>query len=166
MGNSSILSLQKQLLKFLIYLIVANLLYRFRCGFRTAATSKMELFMILVNGFHAFDYYHKVLHLGYCSRPGSASEVGISFVRDSGKYSSQNQCQLPLFVQGWKLGPWQVVLLGLFPLLLPPPPLDFTTRCITMEFWYVTISIRSSGKCFSTKAEDFAVTSVFFQLLV
>ena len=91
-GNSSILSLQKQLLKFLIYLIVADLLYRFRGGFRAAATTKMELFMILVNGFHGFYYYHKALHLGYCSRPGSASEVGISFIRDSGKYSSQNQC--------------------------------------------------------------------------
>ena len=35
-----------------------------RGGSMTVATSKMELFMIIVNSFH---YYHKVLNLGYCS---------------------------------------------------------------------------------------------------
>ena len=40
----------------------------YRGGSRTAATSKMELFVIIVNG-----YYHKVLHLGCCSSPRSAS---------------------------------------------------------------------------------------------
>ena len=35
---------------------------------RAAATSKMECFVIIVNG------YHKVLHLGCCSSPRSASD--------------------------------------------------------------------------------------------
>ena len=39
-----------------------------RGGSRTAATSKMERFVIIVNG-----YYHKVLHLGCCSSPRSTS---------------------------------------------------------------------------------------------
>ena len=38
-----------------------------RGGSRTAATSKMELFVIIVN------YYHRVLHLGCCSSPRSVS---------------------------------------------------------------------------------------------
>ena len=38
-----------------------------RHGSRTAATSKMERFVIIVN------YYHKALHLGCCSSPRSAS---------------------------------------------------------------------------------------------
>ena len=37
---------------------------RFRGGSRTAATSKMERFVIIVNGFQPFNYYHKALHLG------------------------------------------------------------------------------------------------------
>ena len=46
-----------------------------RGGSRTAATSKMERFVIIVNGWklEAVNYYHKVLHLGYCSSPRSAS---------------------------------------------------------------------------------------------
>ena len=36
---------------------------------RTAAGSKMQLFVIIVN------YYHKVLHLGCCSSPRSASDM-------------------------------------------------------------------------------------------
>ena len=40
---------------------------------RTAATSKMELFVIIV--LPAVNYYHKVLHLGYCSSPRSTSEI-------------------------------------------------------------------------------------------
>ena len=40
-----------------------------RGGSRTAVTSKMELFVIILN------YYHKVLHLGCCSSPRSASEA-------------------------------------------------------------------------------------------
>ena len=52
-----------------------------------------------------------------------------------------------------------------FFLLFPRPPLDFTSRCIPMEFWYVIISIKSSGKCSSTKAEEFAVTVVSFLLV-
>ena len=39
-----------------------------RGGSRTAATSKMERFVIIVN------YYHKALHLGCCSSPRSASD--------------------------------------------------------------------------------------------
>ena len=41
-----------------------------RGGSRTAATSKMERFVIIVNGFQD---YHKALHLGCCSSPRSAS---------------------------------------------------------------------------------------------
>ena len=37
-----------------------------RDGSRTAATSKMKL--------EAVNYYHKVLHSGYCSSPRSASD--------------------------------------------------------------------------------------------
>ena len=42
-----------------------------RGGFRAAATSKMERFVIIVNG------YHKAVHLGYCSSPRSASDSSI-----------------------------------------------------------------------------------------
>ena len=42
-----------------------------RGGSRTAATSKMERFVIIVNG--AVNYYHKALHLGCCSSPRSVS---------------------------------------------------------------------------------------------
>ena len=48
---------------------------------RTAATSKMERFMIIVNGFcniedvvEAVNYYHEALHLGCCSSPRSPSQ--------------------------------------------------------------------------------------------
>ena len=43
-----------------------------RSGPRTAATSKMELFVMIVNG-SAVNYYHKELQLGCCSSPRSAS---------------------------------------------------------------------------------------------
>ena len=39
------------------------------CGSRTAAASKMELFVITVNGWK----HHRELHLGCCSSPRSAS---------------------------------------------------------------------------------------------
>ena len=57
-----------------------------RNGSRTASTSKMERFVILVK---AINYYHKALYLGCCSSPRS----------DSGRvlYSSQKKC---LFI--WK----------------------------------------------------------------
>ena len=44
-----------------------------RGGSRTAATSKMERFVIIVND------YHKALHLGCCSNPrfASASEPDV-----------------------------------------------------------------------------------------
>ena len=59
---------------------------------RSAATSKMECFVIIVNGFQpitisqstpswmlpAVNYYHKALHLGCCSSPRSAS---VSFIK-------------------------------------------------------------------------------------
>ena len=47
-----------------------------RGGSRTAATFKMELFVIIVNGL-TVNYYHKVLHLGCCSSPRSASSECI-----------------------------------------------------------------------------------------
>ena len=44
-------------------------------GSRTAATSRMEHFVIIVNGqrLPAVNYYHNELHLGSCSSPISAS---------------------------------------------------------------------------------------------
>ena len=55
--------------------LTEEVLNRGRC--RTAATSKMERFVIIVNGLEHFviivNYYHKVLHLGCCSSPRSAS---------------------------------------------------------------------------------------------
>ena len=47
-----------------------------RGGSRAAATSKMECFVIKVNYYYKH-YYHKALHLGYCSSPKSASEYCI-----------------------------------------------------------------------------------------
>ena len=44
-----------------------------RSGSRTAVTSKMERFVIIVNG-QAVDYYHKALHLVCCSSSRSASD--------------------------------------------------------------------------------------------
>ena len=46
-----------------------------RGGSRTATTSKMEHFVIIVNGL--LNYYHKVLHLGCCSSPRSASGYSL-----------------------------------------------------------------------------------------
>ena len=48
---------------------------QFRGGSRTAATSKVELFVIIVKRLEAVNYYHKELHLGCCSSPRSASAV-------------------------------------------------------------------------------------------
>ena len=45
-----------------------------RLGSRTAATSKMEHFVTIVNGWKLLTIYHKVLHRGCCSSPRSASE--------------------------------------------------------------------------------------------
>ena len=44
------------------------------------ATSKMERFVIIVNGFQlpAVNCYHKALHLGCCSSPRSASDYTTS----------------------------------------------------------------------------------------
>ena len=44
---------------------------------RAAATSKIEHFVIIVNGWKlkAVNYYHKALHLGCCSSPRSASAI-------------------------------------------------------------------------------------------
>ena len=44
-----------------------------RGGSKTAATSKMEHFVILVNGWKPLNYCHKALYLGCCSSPRSAS---------------------------------------------------------------------------------------------
>ena len=44
-----------------------------RDRFRATATSKMERFVIIVNGWESFKYYHKARHLGSCSSPRSAS---------------------------------------------------------------------------------------------
>ena len=67
--------------------LVSMLLLSTRGRSRTAATSKMECFMIIVNGLEAVSYYHKALHLGCCSSPRSASEyynVAIQHLRDCG----------------------------------------------------------------------------------
>ena len=46
-----------------------------RGGSRVAATSKMEHFVIIVNG-----YYHKALHLGVCSSPRyTSAHHGVFF---------------------------------------------------------------------------------------
>ena len=51
-----------------------------RGGSRTAATSKMERFVMIVNGWKPLTIitksYHKALHLGCCSSPRSASGNG------------------------------------------------------------------------------------------
>ena len=44
-----------------------------RGGSRTAATSKIELFVVIVNGLEAVRYYDKELRLGCCSSTRSAS---------------------------------------------------------------------------------------------
>ena len=48
-----------------------------RGGSRTAATSNMKRFVIIVNGFQP--YYHKALHLGCCNSLRSISEYYCSF---------------------------------------------------------------------------------------
>ena len=50
---------------------ITGILEIIRGGFRTAATSKMERFIIIVQ---AVNYYLKALHLGCCSSPRSASD--------------------------------------------------------------------------------------------
>ena len=49
----------------------------FRGGSRTAATPKVELFVIIVNGLKPLTYYQKELHLGCCSSPRSASVIAV-----------------------------------------------------------------------------------------
>ena len=44
-----------------------------RGGSRTAATSKMERFVIIVNSLEVVNYYHKGLHLGCYNSPRSVS---------------------------------------------------------------------------------------------
>ena len=50
----------------------------FRDGCRTAATSKIERSVIIVNGWKP-NYYQKALHLGSCSSPRSTSGFVLSF---------------------------------------------------------------------------------------
>ena len=63
-----------------------------RGGSRTAATSKMERFVMIVNGWKPLTIitksYHKALHLGCCSSPRSAS--------GSGCHISINTLNLPI----------------------------------------------------------------------
>ena len=51
----------------------------FRGKSRAAATSMMERFVMIVNGWklEAVNYYHKTLHLGCCSNLRSASASNI-----------------------------------------------------------------------------------------
>ena len=49
-------------------------IYILRGESRTAATSKIEHFVIIVNGWNPVNYYHKELHLGCWSSPRSASD--------------------------------------------------------------------------------------------
>ena len=75
-----------------------------RGGSRAAATSKMERFVIIVNG---WKHYHKALHLGCCSSPRSASEYYRTLF-GRGFISKLIQKQLPL-----------KTLLGIFKIALP-----------------------------------------------
>ena len=52
---------------------VNSILNGIRGGSRTVATSKMERFVIIVNGWKQNGYYLKALHLGCCSSSKSAS---------------------------------------------------------------------------------------------
>ena len=54
------------------------LMLSFRGGSRTAATSKTERFVIIINELIAVDYYHKGLHLGCCSSPRSACAFDLA----------------------------------------------------------------------------------------
>ena len=51
----------------------------------TAAASRMELFVIIVNGFH-----HKVLHLGCCSSPISTSNEIFNFLINCLLFTNQS----------------------------------------------------------------------------
>ena len=57
--------------------VVALLNLMDRGGCRTAATSKMKRFVIIVNGWKPFSYYHKVLNLGCCSSSRSVSDGNL-----------------------------------------------------------------------------------------
>ena len=54
--------------------------YGHRGGSRTAARSKMERFVIIVNGFQPLTITTKTLHIGCCSSPRSASESSWSTI--------------------------------------------------------------------------------------
>ena len=64
--------------------LIANSLLR--GGFRTAATSKMELFVIIVNGWKPLTIITKELHLGCCSSPKSACAT----IRRSKRFKEKN----------------------------------------------------------------------------
>ena len=66
-----------------------HFLAMFRGGSRTAATSKMERFVIIVNGFQPLTIITKALHLGCCSSPRSASDVATTIFTSS--YLSKNR---------------------------------------------------------------------------
>ena len=61
---------------------------KIRGGSGAAATSKMERFVIIVNGL-AVNYYHKALHLGCCSSPRSA-------------FANVEELMHQTFKQGWR----------------------------------------------------------------
>ena len=65
-----------------------------RGGSRAAATSKLERFVIIVNGWKlkVVNYYHKALHLGCCS-PRSASSYGLILLNSvSRNFNMLNIC--------------------------------------------------------------------------
>ena len=71
--TNKILDIPHSFLFRMSFFLALNQIYH-RGRSRTAATSKMEHFAIIVNG-----YYHKALHLGCCSSPRSTS-VPLDFL--------------------------------------------------------------------------------------
>ena len=72
--------------------MLSGVLTASRGGPRAGTTSKMEHFVITVNGWKPFNYYHKAFHLGCCSSPRSASGQITESVRVK-RNISKNQTQ-------------------------------------------------------------------------
>ena len=67
-----------------------------RGGSRTAATSKIELFVVIVNSLKSVIYYHKELHFGCCSSTRSASGTHLTW--RARRFKDVNSVQINLKV--------------------------------------------------------------------
>ena len=78
---------------FTVLELIGKTMTGLREGSRTASTSKMELFVIIVNSYHKELYlnsYHNELYLGCCSSPRSASRSAVFLIYQQVSIDQEN----------------------------------------------------------------------------